>query len=98
GASPVASCAPVSGRVANNSDCNDANSAVHPGATELCNGVDDNCNGMIDDGLTFLSYYPDVDGDGFGSSTAGAQSACAPVAGKVTSNTDCNDANAAIKP
>jgi hypothetical protein len=98
GSSPIASCAPVSGRVANNTDCNDANNAVHPGATEVCNGVDDNCNGMVDEGLTFLNYYPDVDGDGFGSSSAAAQSACAAVAGKVTSNTDCNDANAAVHP
>jgi cysteine-rich repeat protein len=31
-------------------DCNDANPAVHPGAVELCNGIDDNCNGQIDEG------------------------------------------------
>jgi hypothetical protein len=31
-------------------DCNDGKVTVHPGATELCNGVDDNCNGIVDDG------------------------------------------------
>jgi hypothetical protein len=98
GSTAIASCSPVSGRVANNTDCNDANNAIHPGVAETCNGADDNCNGMVDEGLTFLNYYPDVDGDGFGSSTAAAQSACAPVAGKLTSHTDCNDANAAIHP
>jgi len=33
-------------------DCNDNNSAVHPGAIEICNGIDDNCNGQIDESLT----------------------------------------------
>ncbi|MCO6491481.1 MAG: thrombospondin type 3 repeat-containing protein [Phaeodactylibacter sp.] len=39
-------------------DCDDDNPSLSPGSPELCNGIDDNCNGLIDDGL-------DVDGDGF---------------------------------
>jgi hypothetical protein len=39
-------------------DCDDHDSAVHPGAPELCNGKDDDCNGKIDEGF-------DADGDGF---------------------------------
>ena len=43
------------GYVTNSSDCDDFNAAVHPGAREVCNGIDDNCDGATDD----LSY-PDV--------------------------------------
>jgi hypothetical protein len=95
---PIASCSAVVGRVTDHTDCNDANAAVHPGAAEVCNAVDDNCNGQVDEGLTVLAYYPDVDGDGYGSASAAAQNACAAVAGKVTSHTDCNDSNATIHP
>jgi hypothetical protein len=98
GANAVMSCSPIAGRAPNNSDCDDTRASVHPNATEVCNGLDDNCNGQVDEGLTFLSYWPDGDGDGFGSAAALAQSACAPVSGKVTNNLDCNDANAAVKP
>lgn len=30
-------------------DCNDASAQAHPGAIELCNGIDDNCDGQIDE-------------------------------------------------
>ena len=41
---------PSSGYSLNNTDCNDGMATIYPGATELCNSVDDNCNGVIDEG------------------------------------------------
>ena len=46
-------------------DCNDADPNVHSGATEVCDGVDNNCDGQIDEGLK-ITFYRDLDGDGYG--------------------------------
>jgi hypothetical protein len=64
--------------------------------TETCNNLDDDCDGTIDNGLTFVNYYNDADGDGYGAGIA--TNACSQPANTVTNNTDCNDNNAAIKP
>ncbi len=96
--SPVIACAPPAGFPAtSNGDCNDGNAAIHPGATEVCNGVDDNCNGQIDEGLATQTYYLDADKDGYG--TAVSQVSCAPSGSyTATLTNDCNDGNAAIHP
>ena len=89
-------CTAPAGYVANSTDCNDADAAVHPGATEVCNGVDDNCNGTIDEGVT-TTFYQDADGDGYGNLAMTTQACTAP-AGYVANSTDCNDADAAVHP
>lgn len=71
-------------------DCDDDDDTVYPGAPELCDGKDNDCNGSIDDGLEFTTYYVDADGDGFGAGDA--MEFCEdPGAGYVTNNDDCDD-------
>jgi len=90
-------CSPPAGYVLNNTDCNDANANQNEGVSEICNSQDDNCNSLVDEGLTFQNYYTDADFDGFG--TEVAQSSCIDLgAGYTWNNTDCDDSNAAINP
>ena len=79
-------------------DCNDAVATINPVGVELCDGVDQDCNGTADDGLATFAYYPDRDGDGFGDSTASATQSCREVTGQVTNRLDCNDGSSAVRP
>ena len=94
----VSACLAPFDYVADSSDCDDADAAVNTSAVEVCNGYDDNCDGVVDEGLT-ISVYPDSDGDGFGLAT-GIDSSCpdAIPANFVTDDTDCDDGNVAIYP
>jgi len=81
-------------------DCDDDEALSFPGNTEVCDGIDNNCSGTADDLTgTPASWYPDDDGDGFGSADprAAITSEC-PGAGYVDSNSDCNDADASVRP
>jgi len=63
---------------------------------EVCNGVDDNCDGQIDEKVK-LTFYADGDNDGFGNVALNTQACTAP-AGYVASSTDCDDAKPAVNP
>jgi hypothetical protein len=77
-------------------DCDDTNAAIHPDAAEICNGVDDNCDGDTDDAdaaldtSTATDWYADTDSDSFGDPDAGLL-LCEMPTGYVADNTDCDD-------
>ncbi len=79
-------------------DCDDAAAAVNRDAVEVCDGVDNDCEGTVDLAATdALTYYADVDADGYGDFTATVADCSAP-SGHVADATDCNDGDAAIYP
>ncbi|MFH2028052.1 MAG: putative metal-binding motif-containing protein, partial [Nanoarchaeota archaeon] len=61
---------------------------------EICDGQDNDCNDLVDDGV-LINYYQDDDSDGYGNPTISTQ-ACSAPSGYVEDNTDCNDANTDI--
>jgi hypothetical protein len=78
-------------------DCNDENNQINPGKTEICDGIDNNCNGLIDEGVK-LVFYKDSDGDGYTDGTT--QVGCSAPSGYVLLATsgDCNDNDPNINP
>lgn len=88
----VLACNAPPGYISDNTDCNDLDAAIHPGALEICNGSDDDCNLIIDDELPVYNYFLDVDGDSFGDLFS-LLTTCAetPPPGYVVDNTDCDD-------
>jgi hypothetical protein len=96
GGEPIADCEAPVGYIAEGGDCDDADPAIHPLASELCNGLDDDCDGAIDQGLGDLEvWYADADGDGFGGDIV---EACEQPPGAVEEGGDCDDGDAAVNP
>ncbi|PLY01246.1 MAG: hypothetical protein C0624_10795 [Desulfuromonas sp.] len=85
------------GYVADDTDCDDADSAINPGAEEVFDSIDNNCNGIVDEGFTSTTYYQDSDGDGYGNANE-TMDGISPPAGYVIDDTDCNDNDSTIYP
>jgi hypothetical protein len=92
----VYSCEQPEGYVIKAGDCDDTNPDVFPGAEDICDGIDNNCNGEVDENFTTV-WYLDNDGDGFGNSAVTVLS-CDQPDGYVDNGLDCNDDNPQIFP
>ena len=96
----VFACEAPAGAADNFDDCDDTDTAVNPGAIEVCDGVDNDCSGQIDgsDASDALSWYADSDGDSFGDLSVLVLSCETSLSGYVSDDTDCDDAASAVNP
>src|SRR6478735_11114879 len=90
--------API-GFAAASGDCDENDEKVHPGAKEICNRKDDNCDAQIDEGSAPVTMWPDLDGDGYyGSQVGTSKIGCGDVSGYAAEPGDCDDADPRIHP
>lgn len=102
---PIEASSQPAGTADNDLDCDDLQANVRPDATEVCNGWDDDCDGLLDDddasldAGTATTWYLDADGDGHVGSDATLVACARPSgAGPLSDADDCDDADPAVNP
>ena len=93
---PLEACVQPENYVVSNQDCDDGNEFVSPDMEESCDGIDNNCDGEIDEGVQ-INFFVDADGDGFGDSTQTVE-ACSMGLGLSEVDGDCDDENVEVSP
>jgi hypothetical protein len=89
-------CEIAEGYVTNAQDCDDNEDTIHPDADEVCDGLDNNCNSLVDEldpdliATELISWFIDADGDGYGDENTMVEQ-CSPPTGYVDNDSDCDD-------
>ena len=85
--------------MSDNTDCNDSSDKANPGSSELCDGIDNNCDGNTDEDTAddAITWYADSDSDGYGDPNV-SDVECYQPTGYVTDNSDCNDSDSHVHP
>ncbi|MEN0064308.1 MAG: putative metal-binding motif-containing protein [Myxococcota bacterium] len=91
-------CRLEQGQSTNNVDCNDTDASVFPGAVEICDNLDNDCDGGLDEGFNPIDYYLDADADGFGDPNSLLRTCDDPGAAYVFNDSDCNDEFDTVNP
>ncbi len=89
-------CSAPQGYVASSDDCDDLDPNSHPGALEICDSADNDCDTQVDEGVE-TTFYADGDSDGFGDPSTTTEGCSAPI-GYVANGDDCDDTNAQVSP
>ena len=79
-------------------DCNDNDPRTSEGSEEVCDGVDNDCDGEIDEQTVQNVWYIDEDGDGWGVVIGSALASCEPLVGRASKFGDCDDGDSDVKP
>ncbi len=96
---PLTQCDQPEGYVSNDLDCDDDDLNVHPDGTEVCDdGIDQDCNDIVDDAEGSVTWYADTDGDGWGDPENTVSTCVENPTGYVDNTSDCDDGNEQVNP
>lgn len=77
-------------------DCDDTDNTIYPSAPELCDGLDNDCDGSTDEDID-VTYWADADGDGYGDAGVTVED-CDQPTGYVLNSVDCDDTDPTVSP